>query len=68
MPNTSWGQFGEVGLRLAAAEELGRFMVSVHADGLVMVSRWNVVLNDAVVWRSRASGVSLAWIVALRFF
>ena len=44
------GFVGEVGMRLAATRELGRFMVSVHADGLVMLSRWNVVFKDVVVW------------------
>ncbi len=67
-PRASWGRFGEVGMRLAASRELGQFIVSVHADGLVMLSRWNVVLNDAVVWSvPRLAGI-LGLDVALRFF
>ena len=51
-----------------ATRELGRFMVSVHADGLVMLSRWNVVLNDAVVWSVPRIGGVVGLDVALRFF
>ena len=67
-PRTSWGHFGEVGMRLAGTRELGRFLISVHADGLVMLSRWNVVLNDAVVWSVPRIGGVVGLDVALRFF
>ena len=67
-PRTSWGTFGEVGARLAGTWELGRFVVSVHADALVMLSRWNVVLNDAVVWSVPRVGGVVGADVALRFF
>ena len=67
-PLTSWGRFGEVGMRLAGARELGRFIVSVHADGLLMLSRWNVVFNDAVVWSVPRVGGVAGVDVALRFF
>jgi hypothetical protein len=67
-PDTNWGRFGEVGMRLAVTRELGRFIVSVHADGLVMLSRWNVVLNDAVVWTVPRVGGVVGVDVALRFF
>jgi hypothetical protein len=67
-PSTSWGHFSEVGLRLAGSQELGRVTITVHADGLVMLSRWNVVLNDAVVWSvPRVAGL-VGFDVALRFF
>jgi hypothetical protein len=68
LPRTSWGHFGEVGTRVAATKELGEFTVSVHADGLVMLSHWNVVLNDAVVWDVPRVGVVVGLDVALRFF
>jgi hypothetical protein len=67
-PSTSWGHFSEVGLRLAASRELGRFTVGVHADGLVMLSRWNVVLNDTVVWTVPRVGGLVGFDVAVRFF
>ena len=68
LPNAAWGRFGEVGMRVAASRNLGRFIVSVHADGLVMLARWNVVLNDAVVWSvPRVGGIAGAD-VALLFF
>jgi hypothetical protein len=68
IPRTSWGLFGELGMRVAGTRELGRFIVSVHADGLVMLSRWNVVLNDAVVWTVPRVGGVVGVDVALRFF
>ena len=68
VPSASWGHFGELGMRLAGTREIGRFMVSVHADGLVMLSRWNVVLNDAVVWSVPRFGGVVGLDVALRFF
>ena len=55
-------------MRLAGTRELGRFMVSVHADGLVMLSRWNVKLNDTVVWSVPRVGGVMGLDVALRFF
>lgn len=67
-PSTSWGRFAEIGMRLAATREFGRFMASIHADGLVMLSRWNVVLNDAVVWSVPRIGGVVGLDVALRFF
>jgi hypothetical protein len=67
-PSASWGRFGEVGIRAAATRESGRFIVSVHADGLVMLSRWDVVLNDAVVWTVPRVGGVVGLDVALRFF
>jgi len=67
-PRASWGRFSEVGIRVAASRDLGRFMVSLHADGLVMLSRWNVVLNDAVVWSVPRIGGVVGLDVALRFF
>ena len=68
-PRTSWGHFGEVGMRLAGTRELGsRLMISVHADGLVTLSRWNVVLNDAVVWSVPRVGGVVGLDVAMRFF
>jgi hypothetical protein len=67
-PRTSWGWFGEVGMRLAGNWELGRFIVSVHADGLVMLSRWNVKLNDFPVWSVPRVGGVMGLDVALRFF
>jgi hypothetical protein len=55
-------------MRVAATKELGRFILGVHADGLVMLARWNIVLNDAVVWRIPRAGAVLGVDLALRFF
>jgi hypothetical protein len=67
-PNTSWGRYNEIGARLAASREFGRFIASVHADGLVTLAQWNVVLNDAVVWSIPRVGAVVGLDVALRFF
>jgi hypothetical protein len=67
-PSASWARFSEVGARLVAAKDSGRFVVSLHADGLVMLSQWNVVLNHTVVWTvPRVAGI-VGLDVALRFF
>ncbi len=68
VPRTAWGHFGEIGMRLAGTKELGQFIVTAHADGLVMLSRWNVVLNDAVVWTVPRVGAVVGLDVAVRFF
>jgi hypothetical protein len=67
-PSASWARFTEVGARLAATRELGRFDVSLHADALVMLSRWNVLLNHTVVWSVPRVGGVVGLDVALRFF
>jgi hypothetical protein len=67
-PRTSWGHFGEVGMRVAATRELGQFMISVHADGLVTLSQVDVLLNDAVVWSVPRVGGVVGLDLALRFF
>jgi hypothetical protein len=68
LSSTSWGRFGEVGIRLAGSRVFGGWTVSAHADALVMLSRWNVVLNDAVVWTTPRIGAVLGVDLALRFF
>jgi len=67
-PSASWARFTEVGARLAVTRELGRFGVSLHADALVMLSRWNVLLNHTVVWSVPRVGEVVGLDVALRFF
>jgi hypothetical protein len=66
-PTASWGRFNELGVRLAGTREVGRFIFSLHADGLFMLSRWNVLLNDAVVWNVPRVGGVLGLDVALLF-
>jgi hypothetical protein len=67
-PSSSWGRFGELGLRVGGTESLGRVTVSLHADLLVVLSRWNVVLSDAVVWEVPRIGGMVGVDVAARFF
>jgi len=68
LPRTSWTRFGEVGMRLAASWDFGRFVVALHIDGLVMLARWAVVLNDTIVWTVPRVGAMAGLDVALRFF
>ena len=67
-PNASWARFTEVGTRLAATRDFGRFAISLHADGLVMLSHWDVILNHTVVWSVPRVGEVVGLDVALRFF
>jgi hypothetical protein len=49
-PATARGWFSQVGARIAATRELGRFFASARVDGLVMLSPWTVTLNDIPAW------------------
>ena len=67
-PAGSSALFSQVGVRLAATRAFSRFDVRLYADSLVMLSRWNVVLNDTVVWSTPRIGVFLGVDLSLRFF
>jgi hypothetical protein len=68
MPRTGWARFNQAGLRVAASRDLGRFVVAFHVDGLVMLARWQVFLNDTAVWTVPRVGVLAGLDVALQFF
>lgn len=65
---TPWGHFAEAGARVGARKELGRWALTVHADALVMLSRWTVTLNDTVVWNVPRVGGMIGADLAVRFF
>lgn len=67
-PSGSSAAFNEVGLRVAMTRTLRRLEISLHVDGLVMLSRWHVVLNDAVVWTTPRVGALLGLDIGLRIF
>ena len=67
-PSIAWGHFGEVGARLGASKDFGRWALGVHGDGLMMLSRWNVSLNDTVVWKVPRVGGMIAADLSVRFF
>ena len=67
-PSTAWGRFGEVGARLGASKDFGRWALGVHGDGLVMLSQWSVSLNDTVVWKVPRVGGMIAADLSVRFF
>jgi hypothetical protein len=68
MPRTGWARFNQAGLRVAASRDLGRFVVAFHVDGLVMLARWQVFLNDTAVWTVPRVGALAGLDVALQFF
>ena len=55
-------------MRLAVSRDFDGFVVSLHGDALVMLARWDVVLNDTVVWTVPRVGAVLGIDVGLRFF
>jgi hypothetical protein len=67
-PSGSSAAFNEVGLRVAMTRTLRRLEIGLHVDGLVMLSRWQVVLNDAVVWSTPRFGALVGLDVGVRIF
>jgi hypothetical protein len=67
-PLTSSGHFYEAGLRVTMAKRVGRVIVSARADGLVMLSRWNVALNETLFWTAPRLGGLFGLDVAYKFF
>jgi hypothetical protein len=55
-PATPSGTFTELGARIAARQDFGRYFASVRVDGLVMASTWTVTLNDTTAWTTPTIG------------
>jgi hypothetical protein len=52
-PASPWGPLFETGLRLAVMQPLGRRVyVVVRVEGLLIVTRWQVTLDQSPVWTS----------------
>jgi hypothetical protein len=49
-PNAGSAYFGQLGLRLGSSKDVGRFLLGVHAEGLVMLSDWDVIQNGVTLW------------------
>lgn len=67
-PLTSSAHFYETGVRLVLAKQVGRLVVSARADGLVMLSRWNVALHDSIFWTLPRLNGLFGLDVAYKFF
>jgi hypothetical protein len=50
-PASPWGPLFETGLRLAVTQPLGRSVyVAARVEGLLIVTRWRVTLDDVPLW------------------
>jgi len=67
-PASPWGPLLETGLRLAVALPLGRRVyIAARAEGLVIVTRWQVNLDDFPVWTSSRFTETIGIDVGVRF-
>ena len=68
-PASSAGLFSQLGARVGAARELGRrYFVAARAEALVMLSSWNVRLNETAVWTTPRLGLVAGFDLGVRFF
>jgi len=49
-PSSPVGMFSQVGARLVASRDIGRYFVALRLEGLVMTSPSQVTLNQVTVW------------------
>jgi hypothetical protein len=68
VPGAGSAYFGQMGLRLGASKDVGRFILGVYAEGLAMLSNWEVVQNDVVVWTVPRIGAFIGIDVAFLIF
>jgi hypothetical protein len=67
-PAAAWGPLVEAGLRLAVTQPLGHVVfVTARAEGLLIVTRWRVYLDQAAVWTSSRFTETLGLDVGVRF-
>ncbi|MBN2574043.1 MAG: hypothetical protein JXP73_05705 [Deltaproteobacteria bacterium] len=67
-PASPWGPLFETGLRLAVMQPLGsRVYVAARAEGLLLVTRWRVTLDDTPVWTSSRFAETIGLDVGVRF-
>jgi hypothetical protein len=67
-PAASWGTAVATGLRLAVMQPLGRRVyVAARVEGLVLLTRWRVTLDNYLVWTSPRFTESVGLDVAIRF-
>jgi hypothetical protein len=68
-PAAPTGRFSQLGVRVAARQDLGkRFFAAVRVDGLAMLSIWQVKLNDTPLWTTPRVGALVGLDFGVRFF
>ena len=68
MPLSPSGLFSQVGARIAGTLDLGdRFFLAGRLDGLVMLSRWTVKINEMAAWTTPRVGALIGVDVGVRF-
>ena len=69
LPTSHTGLYGTLGARLAATRDFPRqFFVTARLDGLVMLSRWTVRLNETTVWTTPRVGALVGLDLGVHFF
>jgi len=67
-PASPTGPLVETGLRLAVMQPLGRRLyVSAQAEGLLLLTRWRVTLDDNLVWTSPRFAGTMGLDLGVRF-
>ncbi len=68
VPASRLGPLVEAGLRLAVVQSLGRRLyMSAQTEGLLIVTRWRVTLDQNVVWTSPRLAATLGLDLGVRF-
>jgi hypothetical protein len=67
-PSSPAGGFSQVGARLVASRDLGRYFVALRLEGLVMTSPSRVTLNQAAVWTTPRVAELLGMDLGAHFF
>jgi hypothetical protein len=68
-PASPAGTFAQAGARLAAAWDLGpRWFIAGRVEGLVMLSPWTVILNQAPAWTTPRVGALVGVDLGAHFF
>lgn len=66
-PASPWGPLLQTGLRLAVMQPLGRrAYVAARVEGLLIVTRWQVTLDDVPVWMSSRFSENIGLDVGVR--
>jgi len=67
-PASPWGPIFETGLRLAVTQPLGsRVYLDAQVEGLLLVTRWRVTLDNIQVWASSRFAETIGLDVGVRF-
>jgi hypothetical protein len=68
MPAAPSGLFSQVGARIAATRDFGRYFAAARLDGLVTLSTWTVTLNQTAAWTTPRVGALVGLDFGARFF